>query len=81
MGFGSTTLALAKCIILMHFPANFRNTKGIRGRARRGEAGGLSGTETRGSQGVLGEVSVLRHDIWMDRKNGSDVEQNTFLSN
>jgi hypothetical protein len=51
MGFGSTTVALAKCIVLRHFPADLGCTKGIRRRTRREEGEGRSGMEARGHKG------------------------------
>jgi len=66
MGFGSTTLALAKCIVLRHFPADLGCTKGIRRQKRRDEGGGRSGMEARGAQGAVGDVSALRHGLPME---------------
>ncbi len=68
MGFGSTTLALAKFIVFRHFPADLGCTKGIRRRTRRdeGEGGGRSGMEARGAQGAVGDVSALRHGLRME---------------
>lgn len=63
MGFGSTTLALAKCIELRHFLADIGCTKGIRRRTRREEGGGRSGMEARGAQRAVGDVSALRHGL------------------
>jgi hypothetical protein len=65
MGFGSTTLALAKCIVLRHFPADLGCTKGIRRRTRREEGGGRSGMEARGAQGAVGDISALHHGLRM----------------
>ena len=56
MGFGSTTLALAKCIVLRHFPADLGCTKGIRRRT----------IEARGAQGAVGDISALRHGLLME---------------
>jgi hypothetical protein len=39
MGFGSTTLALAKYNVLRHFPGDLGCTKGIRHQTRREEGG------------------------------------------
>ncbi len=43
MVFGSTSLALAKCIVLRHFPADLGCAKGIRHRTRREEGQGGTG--------------------------------------
>ena len=79
-GFWLNNTSPVQMYFINAFPGQFQQYQRhpVSGKAWRGRV--LIRNKTRGAQGVLGDVLVLRHDLRMDPKNGSDVEQNNFLS-